>query len=122
MRVRDGVTWYELGLSKNFDTSAPLGPCIVTAYEIPDPQALGLRTTGNGEVHRNNMTGSMKFGVAYLIHFLSTNLTLHPGMVSSTGTPGGTGWASDPELGGVSYKRDDIVRPAGYLAAGDRIA
>jgi len=122
VRVRDGVTWYELGSSKNFDSSAPLGPCLVTADEIPDPQALDLRTTVNGEVRQNNNTRSMKFGVAYLIHFFSINLTLRPGMVISTGTPGGTGWASDPELGGVSYKRDDIVRPAGYLAAGDMIA
>jgi len=122
VRVRDGVTWYELGSSKNFDSSAPLGPCLVTADEIPDPQALDLRTTVNGEVRQNNNTRSMKFGVAYLIHFFSTNMTLHPGMVISTGTPGGTGWASDPELGGVSYKRDDIVRPAGYLATGDVIA
>ncbi|HZF35576.1 MAG TPA: fumarylacetoacetate hydrolase family protein [Candidatus Angelobacter sp.] len=122
VRVRDGVTWYELGSSKNFDSSAPLGPCLVTADEIPDPQALDLRTTVNGEVRQNNNTRSMKFGVTYLIHFFSTNMTLHPGMVISTGTPGGTGWASDPELGGVSYKRDDIVRPAGYLATGDVIA
>ncbi len=122
VRTRDGVTWYELGSSKNFDTSAPLGPCLVTADKIPDPQALDLRTTVNGEVRQNNNTRSMKFGAAYLIHFFSTNLTLRPGMVISTGTPGGTGWASDPELGGVSYKRDDIVRPAGYLAAGDVIA
>jgi 2-keto-4-pentenoate hydratase/2-oxohepta-3-ene-1,7-dioic acid hydratase in catechol pathway len=122
VRVRDGVTWYELGSSKNFDTSAPLGPCLVTADEISDPQALDLRTTVNGEVRQNNNTRSMKFGVAHLIHFFSINLTLRPGMIISTGTPGGTGWASDPELGGVSYKRDDIVRPAGYLAAGDLIA
>ena len=122
VRVRDGVTWYELGSSKNFDTSAPLGPWLVTADEIADPQALDLRTTVNGELRQNNNTRSMKFGVAYLIHFFSTNMTLRPGMVISTGTPGGTGWASDPELGGVSYKRDDIVRPAGYLAAGDTIA
>ena len=122
VRVKEGVTWYELGSSKNFDSSAPLGPCLVTADEIPDPQALALRTTVNGEVRQNNSTGSMKFGVAYLIHFFSTNLSLRPGMVISTGTPGGTGWASDPELGGVSYKRDDIVRPAGYLVAGDVIA
>ena len=122
VRVRDGVTWYELGSSKNFDSSAPLGPCITTADDIPDPQNLDLQTTVNGEVRQNNNTRSMKFGVAYLIHFFSVNLTLHPGMIISTGTPGGTGWASDPQLGGVSYKRDDIVRPAGYLRADDHIA
>ena len=122
VRVRDGVTWYELGSSKNFDSSAPLGPCIVTADEIPDPQALDLRTTVNDELRQNNNTHSMKFGVAYLIHFFSVNMTLRPGMIISTGTPGGTGWASDPELGGVAYKRDDIVRPAGYLGVGDVIA
>jgi 2-keto-4-pentenoate hydratase/2-oxohepta-3-ene-1,7-dioic acid hydratase in catechol pathway len=122
VRTRDGVVWYELGGSKNFDGSAPLGPCLVTADEIPDPQALDLRTTVNGELRQNNNTRNMKFGVAYLIHFFSVNMTLRPGMVISTGTPGGTGWASDPDLGGVPFKRDDIVRPAGYLVAGDAIA
>ncbi len=122
VRTRDGVVWYELGGSKNFDGSAPLGPCLVTADEVADPQALDLRTTVNGEIRQNNNTHNMKFGVAYLIHFFSINMTLHPGTVISTGTPGGTGWASDPELGGVPFKRDDIVRPAGYLAAGDVIA
>ncbi len=122
VRTRDGVVWYELGSSKNFDTSAPLGPCLVTADEIADPQALDLQTTVNGELRQNNNTRSMKFSVAYLIHYFSSNMTLRPGTIISTGTPGGTGWASDPALGGIGYKRDDIVRPTGYLAAGDVIA
>jgi 2-keto-4-pentenoate hydratase/2-oxohepta-3-ene-1,7-dioic acid hydratase in catechol pathway len=122
VRTRDGVVWYELGSSKNFDGSAPMGPYLVTADEIADPQALDLLTTVNGEVRQKNSTRSMKFDIAHLIRFFSTYMTLVPGMVITTGTPGGTAWASDPELGGVNYARDDVVRPAGYLNPGDVIA
>lgn len=115
----DGFVWYELGKSKNFDCAAPLGPCIVTADEIGDPQRLAITTLVNGEIRQNGSTASMIRGVAALVAQFSTLLTLHPGTIISTGTPGGTAWASDPDLGGVSYDRDDIVRPRGYLRPGD---
>jgi 2-keto-4-pentenoate hydratase/2-oxohepta-3-ene-1,7-dioic acid hydratase in catechol pathway len=114
----EGGWEYALGPGKNFDTSAPLGPWIVTRDEIPDPQALGLRTYVNGEIRQNNTTAKMIWSVAEIIAFFSHFYTLRPGVVLETGTPGGTAWATDPEIGGKPYDRDDVVR-AGYLQVGD---
>lgn len=109
---------YALGPGKNFDSAAPLGPWIVTADEVPDPQNLALRTYVNGEVRQSNTTASMIWDVASLVSFFSTFYTLQPGVVIETGTPGGTAWATDPALGGRPYERDD-VRRGGYLQPGD---
>ncbi len=109
----------ELGGSKNFDPSAPMGPVILTADEVPDPQNLRLSTMVNAELRQNNSTRNMIFGVYRLISFFSTFLTLRPGDVITTGTPGGTGWAGDAELGGKPYTRNDVVRATRYLAVGD---
>ena len=109
---------YALGPGKNFDTAAPLGPWIVTRDELPDPQGQWLRTYVNGELRQNNTTANMIWDVAGLVSFFSTFYTLPPGVVIETGTPGGTGWATDPEIGGRPYERDDVAR-AGYLAPGD---
>ena len=109
---------YALGPGKNFDTSAPLGPWIVTADEIADPQDLGLRTFVNDEIRQNNSTAKMIWSVAEIIAFFSHFYTLQPGMVLETGTPGGTAWATDPEIGGKPFERDDVVRK-GYLQIGD---
>ncbi len=117
----DGSSEYKLGPGKNFDTCAPLGPVLVTADEIPDPQALALRTRVNGELRQNNTTASMIWPVAELITFFSTFLTLQPGFVISTGTPGGTAWGTDPELGARKQTRDDIVPAPRYLADGDEV-
>ena len=117
----DGSCQYALGPGKNFDTCAPLGPVIVTPDEISDPQNLALSTLVNGELRQNNSTAKMIWGVAELVHFFSTFLTLQPGWVISTGTPGGTAWAADPELGGRPYERPDLVRASGYLQAGDQV-
>lgn len=119
-----GVTWYELGRGKAFDTSAPLGPCITTADEIPDPQTLRLRTRINGELRQSSSTANMIWNCAQLVHFFSTNFTLKPGMVIITGTPGGTAWSVDPELGGkwVGGDGGEKLTPAkGYLKPGDQI-
>jgi 2-keto-4-pentenoate hydratase/2-oxohepta-3-ene-1,7-dioic acid hydratase in catechol pathway len=117
----DGTHFYEAGSSKKFDTSCPMGPYLATRDEIPDPQALKLQTRVNGELRQNNTTASMVFDVAHLIHFFSTYLTLYPGYVIATGTPGGTAWGGDPELGGRPYERNDVVRARGYLADGDEV-
>ncbi len=117
----DGTCQYALGPGKNFDSCAPLGPAIVTADEVSDPQSLALSTLVNGELRQNNSTAKMIWGVAELVHFFSTFLTLQPGWVISTGTPGGTAWAADPELGGRPYDRPDLVRASGYLQAGDEV-
>jgi len=114
----EGGWAYRLGPGKNFDTAAPLGPWIVTPDEVPDPQSLGLRTLVNGSVRQNNSTAKMIWDVPELIAFFSTFYTLQPGVVIETGTPGGTAWAGDPELGGRPYEREDVER-GGYLQPGD---
>jgi 2-keto-4-pentenoate hydratase/2-oxohepta-3-ene-1,7-dioic acid hydratase in catechol pathway len=81
---------------KSFDTFCPLGPVVVTADEIPDPQQLGLRTRLNGELMQDSNTSEMIFGVAELIADLSTDTTLLPGTVLMTGTPAGVGFVRDP--------------------------
>ena len=90
---------------KSFDTFCPLGPVVVTADEIPDPQALALRTRVNGEVMQDSSTGEMLFGVADLLAFCSRNFTLEPGDLLLTGTPWGCGYFMDPpralEIGDV---------------------
>ncbi|MBM3357416.1 MAG: fumarylacetoacetate hydrolase family protein [Betaproteobacteria bacterium] len=117
----DGTSVYNLGPGKNFDTCAPLGPCIVTRDEITDPQALELKTRVNGELRQNNTTAKMIWDCARLVEFFSTFITLRPGVVISTGTPGGTAWGTDPELGGKKPMRRDVVAPRGYLQAGDEV-
>ena len=81
---------------KSFDTFCPLGPVVVTADEIPDPQALALRTRVNGEVMQESSTAEMVFGVAELLAFCSRSFTLDPGDVVLTGTPWGCGEFMDP--------------------------
>ena len=83
---------------KGFDTFCPLGPVLVTADEIPDPQTLGIKTVLNGEVMQDHTTGDMIFSVAELIEFLSQDTTLLPGTVILTGTPQGVGFARDPQV------------------------
>lgn len=115
----DGSYFYEAGSSKNFDTSTPMGPYILTADECPDPQTLWLKTYVNEELRQNNTTAHMIFPVSHLVHFFSTFLTLYPGYVIATGTPGGTAWGSDASLGGRPYARNDVVRAKDYLQVGD---
>jgi 2-keto-4-pentenoate hydratase/2-oxohepta-3-ene-1,7-dioic acid hydratase in catechol pathway len=81
---------------KSMDTFCPLGPVIVTADEIPDPQALALRTRVNGELVQDSTTAEMIFGVADLLSFCSHSFTLEPGDVLLSGTPWGCGEFMDP--------------------------
>lgn len=117
----DGSSVYNLGPGKNFDTCAPIGPAIVTADEVRDPQHLALKTYVNGELRQSNVTGKMIWTCAQLIEFFSTFVTLQPGVVISTGTPGGTAWGTDPELGGKKPMRKDVVTARGYLQPGDEV-
>jgi len=82
--------------SKTFDTFAPLGPCLVTADELPHPNRLRLRTELNGEVVQDANTDDMIVDVPALIAFLSASTTLLPGTVILTGTPSGTGLSRTP--------------------------
>lgn len=117
----DGSSVYNLGPGKNFDTCAPIGPAIVTADEIGDPQQLALKTYVNGELRQSNTTGKMIWTCAQLVEFFSTFVTLQPGVVISTGTPGGTAWGTDAELGGKKPMRKDVVTASGYLQPGDEV-
>ena len=81
---------------KSFDTFCPLGPCIVTTDEIPDPNALSISTTVSGEKLQDWTTSDMIFDVPTLIEFLSQDTTLLPGTVLLTGTPQGVGGARKP--------------------------
>lgn len=83
---------------KTFDTFAPLGPCLVTTDEIPNPNALRIKTILNGEALQDWTTEDMIFDVRTLIEFLSGSTTLLPGTVILTGTPHGVGMARDPKI------------------------
>jgi 5-carboxymethyl-2-hydroxymuconate isomerase len=87
---------------KSFDTFCPIGPIVVTPDEIPDPQALALRTRVNGELMQDSSTAEMLFGVAELLAFCSRNFTLEPGDLVLTGTPWGCGYFMDPRRSLVS--------------------
>ena len=83
-------------IGKSCDTFAPLGPVLVTADEIADPQDLGIRTIVSGETRQDARTKEMVFSVARLIAFASRLMTLEPGDVLLTGTPAGVGAAHSP--------------------------
>jgi 2,4-didehydro-3-deoxy-L-rhamnonate hydrolase len=82
---------------KGCDTFAPLGPFLATPDEIPNPQALGMWLTVNGETRQKSSTANMIFDVPTLVSYLSQFMTLLPGDVISTGTPAGVGLGMKPE-------------------------
>ena len=92
--------------SKSFDTFCPLGPILVTADRIPNPQILPIRTLLNGQIRQESFTGDMIFSVAEIIAFLSASTSLAAGTVILTGTPAGVGMAA---------------QPARFLTAGDQV-
>lgn len=83
--------------SKGQDTYAPMGPCIVTADEIPDPQTLGLNLSVNGVEKQRSTTAYMLFKVDELIADISKGITLEPGDIIATGTPAGVGAGRTPQ-------------------------
>lgn len=94
-------------LGKSFDTHAPMGPWIVTADEIGDPHRLGIRCYVNGEKRQDSNTCHLVFNVWEQVEHLSVGMTLEPGDVLFTGTPGGIGAAMDPRR---FLQPGDIVR------------
>ena len=101
-QIERGGTWDK---GKNCETFNPLGPWLVTADEVPDPQALGLRLWVNGELRQDGSTADQIFPVAEVVRYVSQFMTLHPGDVINTGTPAGVAMGQ-PE-------------PKPYLRAGD---
>jgi 2-keto-4-pentenoate hydratase/2-oxohepta-3-ene-1,7-dioic acid hydratase in catechol pathway len=85
-QIERGGQWDK---GKNCETFNPLGPWLVTADEVPEPQALGLRLWVNGELKQNGSTADQIFPVAEVVRYLSQFMTLYPGDVINTGTPAG---------------------------------
>lgn len=94
----------QITLGKNFDSFCPLGPCLVTTDEIPQPDRVGLRSLVNGAIKQNGTTADWLFSLPQLLGHLSSVMTLEAGDVVSTGTPAGVGL---------------FQKPPCYLAAGD---
>ena len=92
---------------KTVEGSAPMGPWLVTSDELTNPSGLGVRLTVNGEERQKTNTENFVFDVPYLVEFLSNLMTLEPGDIVLTGTPGGVGVARDPQ---VFLKDGDVVR------------
>lgn len=83
---------------KSFDGFTPTGPFVVTADEIPDPQNLHIWAVVDGHTVQDASTGQMVRSVATLIAHLSSSITLLPGTLISTGSPGGAGYSRDPQI------------------------
>ncbi|GAA5232446.1 fumarylacetoacetate hydrolase family protein [Verticiella sediminum] len=91
MRIEKGVAEEERSMRKSFAGFTPLGPWLVTADEVPEPQALANRLWVNGELRQSANTAEMIVGIAELIELVSSVLPLQPGDVIATGTPEGVG-------------------------------
>jgi len=92
---------------KSFDTSAPVGPWLVTTDEISDPQNLNIWLEVNGERRQSGNTRTMIFGVGHLVSYVSHYMTLLPGDVIATGTPPGVGMGMKPP---TYLKPGDVMR------------
>lgn len=100
---RSAGQWFR---AKSFDTFCPLGPCFVTPDEVPDPHALRLYSKINGKILQESNTSDMIFKIPRLISYISASITLQPGDIIATGTPGGIGSAHQPQ---VLLKAGDTV-------------
>jgi len=101
---RDEKQWAR---AKGLDTFCPIGPCLVTPDEIADPHALDLRCSVNGELRQSSNTRHLVFRIPELVSRLSRGMTLEPGDVISTGTPGGVGaYMTPPRF----LRGGDVVR------------
>ena len=88
------INWSTAG--KSYDTFAPFGPIFVSKDEIPNPDNLTLQLKVNGEIRQNACTAELIMPVAELVAYVSRFITLNPGDVVSTGTPGGVGMGMTP--------------------------
>ncbi len=104
-QIERGGTWDK---GKGCDTFGPVGPYLVTADEVPDPQALPMWLEVNGRRFQHGSTRTMIFGVAQLVSYVSRFMTLYPGDLISTGTPPGVGMGVKPAP--VFLKPGDVMR------------
>jgi acylpyruvate hydrolase len=93
--------------AKGADTFCPFGPWVTTRDEVPDPEALALRTWVNGELRQDSNTSDLIFGCQELVDFIAQTCTLRPGDLILTGTPSGVGMAMDPPQ---FLRSGDVVR------------
>lgn len=122
MSARDNRRAGQWIFSKGQDSYAPMGPCIVTADEIPDPQTLDLALWVNGVEKQRSNTAYMLFKVDELVADISAGITLEPGDIIATGTPAGVGagrtpqewvWPGDvieAELEGIGRLRHPVIK------------
>lgn len=96
------------GKGKSFDGFGPIGPWLVTADELPDPQGIALELSVNGEVRQRSNTADMIFPVAEIVSYLSQFMTLLPGDLVITGTPEGVGLGMKPAP--VFLQRGDVMQ------------
>jgi 2-keto-4-pentenoate hydratase/2-oxohepta-3-ene-1,7-dioic acid hydratase in catechol pathway len=120
--------WYK---GKGLDGFCPLGPWIVTADEIPNPQDLRLQLRVNGEAKQDARTDDMIFGVAKLVSVWSQGMTLEPGDLLMTGTPSGVGFARQPpeylqpgdvveaEIDAIGLLRNPVLERSEGVVAGE---
>lgn len=118
--MKDGSNFMVLGASKNFDGSTRLSQYVTTADEIDDVYNLELRTYVNGALRQKNSTSRLVNSLSEVVSFFSQGLSLQPGGIISTGTPGGTGWGQDQALGGNGHVPAECT-PARYLRLGDEV-
>lgn len=116
----DGGSFMVLGASKNFAGATRFADHIVTADEVPDIYDLDLETYVNGERKQKNSTRNLINSFGRIVSFFSDVLDLSPGTVIVTGTPGGTGWGQDAELGGTGIVPVGCTRSR-YLQPGDEV-
>lgn len=114
---REGKQWFR---GKSPDTFCPMGPWLVTADEVGDPQRLALRSKISGRILQDANTADMIFSVARVLSFISATITLEAGDVVATGTPGGIGSARTPpvllhpgdvielEISGLGHQRNEV--------------
>ncbi|SFC89431.1 fumarylacetoacetate hydrolase family protein [Collimonas sp. OK412] len=103
-QIERSGTWDK---GKGCDTFGPVGPWLVTADEVADPQNLSMWLEVNGKRFQDGSTKTMIFNVAFLVHYISQFATLYPGDIISTGTPPGVGMGQKPPL---YLKPGDVVR------------
>ena len=104
-QIERGGTWDK---GKGCDTFGPVGPWMVSADDVPDPQALPMWLDVNGQRMQTGSTRTMIFGVAHLVSYISRFMTLYPGDLISTGTPPGVGMGRKPQP--VFLKAGDAMR------------
>lgn len=103
-QLERGGTWDK---GKGCDTFGPTGPWLVTKDEVTDPHALGMWLEVDGKRYQNGNSGNMIFRIPFLISYLSTMMSLHPGDIISTGTPAGVGLGQKPP---VYLRPGNVVR------------